>query len=352
MSPPDPRIVRLGVTLRRLGLRAAGFQPFNPLETSIVRRTRFLLAFALCVAPLPAQAGAREAVHEPEEARLAVQLKAGQIWRQNVRFESLITGSDGVGSVWTFDYGLRLRCLEPVPGGFSVAGQFVDWRLRLQKDECVYEWSDGRYSFQSEVHEQGEAAHEACRGLLAAWSSGLRQSELRFLLQVDGSVSGLTGLENLHLTVAKALNAAGDRPPEIQAFFGEDGLRRADGALGLALSVPRPVAEIAPGATWSHGTDVHGLAQREFRIRRSFLFSGLGRERRFRFAEIAIDPAYEILGEDGAWQLVESSAKKERAEVVRILLDSGLLYQMNAAIQLSLPDGSRASFKLSSQLGD
>jgi len=317
-----------------------------------VRIASILLLFAAGGAPILAQAEVDEAVHEVQEAELAVSLETGQIWRQNVRFESVITGADGVEAVWTFDYSLRLRCLEPVPGGFSVAGQFLDWRLRLQKGACSYEWQDGRYSYFSEHVDQAEESHSACRCLLAAWSSGLRDAEIRFLLRRDGTVTGLSGLEKLHATVAESLDSAGELPAEMLAFFGQDGLKRADGALGLALSVPRPVEQVGPGSTWTQVTDVHSLAAADRQVRRTFHFAGLGRERRFRFAEIAIAPAFEVLDERGEWRLVESSAKEEQAEVLKILLDSGLLYQMNAELRFELPDGSRAHFRLSSQFGD
>ncbi len=317
-----------------------------------MRIPTFFAAFALGGIPLLAQAGAQDAVYEEQETQLQVRLEPGEIWRQNVSFESEIASEDGGSSYWTFQYELRLRCIEQAPGGFVVVGQFVDWRLRLQKGSCGYDWQDGRYEFLSEQEEQDVEAQSACRDLLAAWSCGLRESEIRFLLRHDGTVAGLKGLEPLQETVSASLAQAGELPPEILLYFGEDGLDRANEALALALSVPRPIHQLSPGAKWNHRADVQGLAMGECRIRRNLVYTGLGRERRFRYAEIAIDPTYQMQDAAGQWQPVESSAKGEESEVVRILVDSGLLFHMTARLAFDLPDGSRATFRLSSQFGD
>lgn len=311
---------------------------------------------AILAGPSRAQAEIRDAVlDETASADLSVRLAAGDIWRQEVGFESVVTGVDGQDSFWTFDYRLRLRCVEAVPGGYSVAGQFLTWHLRLRQGDCSYEWDDGRYLYLGDQEGQEEGAREACNDLLAAWSAGLREADLRFVLGEDGRVSDLSGLGALHRKVASTLGQIDLLPPEFLLYFGEGGLARADGALALALAVPRPVERVEPGATWFEGSSVSGLAEDAIQVQRNFQFTGVGRERRFRFADIAIDPQYRLLDDQGRWTVVETAAgatEDAGCERVRILVDNGLLFEMMAELRYELPCGQVARFRLRSQLGD
>jgi hypothetical protein len=304
-------------------------------------------------ASLRGQTSVQEASLDAQQARLHVRLAPGKIWRQSVRFESEVTPAEEASSLWTFRYELRLRCVERTPEGFAVAGQFVDWHLRLQKGECRYDWADGRYVYEGDLQVPSDDAQSSCRELLAAWSAGLRDAEIRFLLREDGEVTELRGLEGLHEKVAASLAAAGELPPEMELYFGEEGLKRADGALALALAVPRPLRALRAGDSWEHESAVAGLALEETSVRRTLRLHGFGRERRFRYAEIGIDPACQVLDEAGRWHPMESGARAEQeADAVRILTDSGLVYSMRAGLCFALPGDRLASFRLLSQLVD
>ena len=75
-----------------------------------------LLFAALSWVPLPAQTAGGSV----ETSQLEVRVEPGQIWRQNVQFESAVRHPDGSLSRWVFDYKLRLRCMSMTDGAFDV----------------------------------------------------------------------------------------------------------------------------------------------------------------------------------------------------------------------------------------
>ncbi|RMH03281.1 MAG: hypothetical protein D6702_06600 [Planctomycetota bacterium] len=289
---------------------------------------------------------------------LAVRLEPGRIWRQEVGFSTTVSGSDGKPALWTFDYRLRLQCRERLAEGWAVEARFIDWRLRLEKGGCGYSWQDGRFLYLGGGAGGDPAAgedegHPSCRDLLAAWSNGLRKTVLRFRLLPDGRVEDLSGLERLHEEVADALASAEALPAEIRLFFGPEGLDRADHALALALSVPRPTGRVEPGASWEHRSDLHGLLPEPLEIRRRFRLAGLDRERRFSLALVEIDPAWDRRLPDGGWQTMPPAAEAAaEPESIEILTDCGLVYRMEAGLALDLPGDRHASFRLRSRLAD
>ncbi len=315
------------------------------------------LLLALLLPANAAQTGAESvpasAVPPADALDLTVRLEPGFIWRQSVRFETSVTQADGSSSEWSFDYKLRLRCADADAQGFSVEGQFIDWRLQLQNRQCRFTWSDGHFEAQN-MKDGGELpASPACRRLLRAWSAGIRDSFLAFHLRPDGSVESFEGLESLHRVVHQALtDGKAELPAEIEIYFGEDGLQRADTALAMALSVPRPLRPVAPGATWEHHCTVAGLTPTVCRVRRIFELTGVGRERRYRFATATIQPRFWIEDGKGGWKTVEDDRTPPGEHGVRILLDNGLLYSSDLALDYPMEDGSRATFHLASHFYD
>ncbi|MDP6941499.1 MAG: hypothetical protein QGH51_05675 [Planctomycetota bacterium] len=284
-------------------------------------------------------------------SQLEVQVEPGQIWRQNVQFESLVNHSDGSLSRWVFDYKIRLRCMSVTDGAFDVEGRFVDWLLRLESDHCRYEW------FQGKFHLTGEKAPElrspegqSCRELLYAWSSGLRGTKLRFTLHPDGRITNLSGIETLHEKVQLALSGLGEEtPPALLQFFGAGGLSRADCALQFALSFPRPTGQVEQGKEWGHQCEVEGLTSEMCQVTRKFQFLHTGRDRSAEIATIAMKPDFRHRDSEGKWVPFETVKGPQLPNRLELLLDSGLIHRMELNLKHKLPNGGWAGFVLHSK---
>ena len=306
-----------------------------------------LLFAALSWVPLPAQTAGGSV----ETSQLEVRVEPGQIWRQNVQFDSAVRHPDGSLSRWVFDYKLRLRCMSMTDGAFDVEGRFVDWLLRLESDHCRYEWFQGKFHLTGEkAPELGSVAGEACRDLLYAWSAGLRGAKLRFTLHPDGRITGMTGIDNLHEKVGIALSQLGDETPAaLIQFFGVGGLSRADCALQFALSCPRPIGEVKPGKEWTHQCEVKGLTSKLCQVSRRFQFSGTSQDRSSEIAQIALLPDFRHKSPEGKWVSVDPVNGPQLPNRLEILLDSGLIHRMELNLQRQLPGGGSAGFILHSK---
>ena len=316
---------------------------------------KYLLIALASLAPLTsgiAQVNVVEASFLPTEVDLSLRLEPGSLWRQQVQFQSELITADGKRSLWTFNYKLRFRCLDVRDGIYSVDGKFVDWMLRLETDDCRYEWHDGIFQTYGEVVPEDGEITDGCRSLLFAWSAGLRMANLRFDLDRGGNVTRLSGLDKLRMKVSRALVLLPEGiPQDLLEFFGQDGLERADCALAFGLSVPRPVGLIKPGAAWEHSCEVGGIIDGLCQVNREFRYSGTGQERRHRFALVELSPSFKTLNEKGEW--VEIPVAKQPTTItnpnyLRVLIDSGLTYGMRLSLLRSDSDGRLSRFQIDS----
>ena len=320
-----------------------------------MKATSLIVLAWLGATPLLAQAEPQEAASHEELVSLAVQLRPGFLWRQNVRFEHEFDGENGVESRWTFDYQLRLHCLEEMDGAYSIEAEFIDWLLRLEFGGQLFEWHDGNFRVESEgVHPlpDEDPSVAAVGTLLRAWDSGLRQADIRFSLHPDGTLSRFRGLDTLHEEVALALAESTELPAKIATYFGEEGQERAEYALGFALAAPRPTEPVGFGHTWDHQCMVEGIYPEACQVTRRFRFDEYGMERRHRFAKISIEPELHWRSETGDLVPFEREPGVGPSGHLHLLEGRGLVYSMEMDGTYQIPGGTVTRIGLRSRFLD